>query len=153
MLARNREWHAAHKRTRTPEQMAKRAEGLRMRRAASETLRAQARERQRRQNAEHPEMAVTAAARYRARKRGASGHHTTAEWTALCWSSGWRCLYCAERLTEKTVVRDHRLPLSRGGSNAITNIAVSCGSCNSRKWALTEEEFHSRMRKGYANQS
>jgi 5-methylcytosine-specific restriction endonuclease McrA len=36
---------------------------------------------------------------------------------------------------------DHRIPLTRGGSNLIDNILPACRRCNRRKGTMTEEEF------------
>lgn len=94
----------------------------------------------------HPERKRVYEAHRRTRKRGNGGSHTAAEWTSLCWSSGWRCLYCGVGpLNERTVVQEHRVPLVRGGSNDIENIAVSCARCNSRKGAKTAEEFTAQL--------
>ena len=82
--------------------------------------------------------------RYKASKRGAAGSHTLAEWIVLCWASAWRCFYCGVMLGEKTATEDHKIPLSRGGSNYIDNIALACRSCNSSKWTKTADEFLAR---------
>lgn len=99
--------------------------------------------------AAHPEkrkvLNNTAGNRVRARKAGASGSHTSGEWIVLKLASGWRCAYCRCRLDEKTAHRDHRVPLSRGGSDSIENIAVCCKSCNSRKRNQTDVEFTERV--------
>lgn len=43
------------------------------------------------------------------------------------------CCYCSEKLTNKTKTLDHKEPLSRGGLHGVSNIAVCCASCNSKK--------------------
>jgi 5-methylcytosine-specific restriction endonuclease McrA len=48
------------------------------------------------------------------------------------------CAYC---LNAPGSCLDHVLPLSRGGSNAPTNLVVACRSCNSRKHNRTPLEF------------
>ena len=40
---------------------------------------------------------------------------------------------------------DHRVPLSRGGTNSIDNILPACRSCNGRKHAMTEAEFRALL--------
>ncbi|MDD5302430.1 MAG: HNH endonuclease [Elusimicrobia bacterium] len=82
--------------------------------------------------------------RRRTRKRGSGGSHTAAEWIALCWASAWRCAYCGDVLNEKTAQQEHKVPISRGGSDDIENIALSCKSCNSRKHSMTDVEFLQR---------
>ena len=77
------------------------------------------------------------------------GHHTDADWWALYRSVGGRCYYCGIKTkaylcsphAPNYATRDHRVPLSRGGSNAIENMAVACRACNSAKGDLTEAEF------------
>ena len=94
-----------------------------------------------RRKARRPFAGVEAAVRRRARLNEASGSHTDAEWIVLCIASAWRCDYCGHVLDEKTATRDHAIPLSRGGSDDISNIVVACKSCNSKKHARTSEEF------------
>jgi len=38
------------------------------------------------------------------------------------------------------LTRDHLVPLSRGGTNAWTNVLTACSSCNTRKGNLLPEE-------------
>jgi 5-methylcytosine-specific restriction endonuclease McrA len=66
----------------------------------------------------------------RARKCGARGVFTIAEWRALCaWFNG-ACLCCGA--TEKLTI-DHVVPLSKGGLNTTANIQILCIHCNKRK--------------------
>lgn len=67
---------------------------------------------------------------------------------ALCTlrESSVFCPYCACEMVggylspnEKTL--DHKIPLSRGGTNALSNLECVCRSCNTRKSALTDLEF------------
>jgi HNH endonuclease len=51
---------------------------------------------------------------------------------------GHACTYCG---SEKQLEGDHVVPLSRGGSNAFTNLATACRPCNLAKGALTVEEW------------
>ncbi|MGE4283733.1 MAG: HNH endonuclease [Clostridia bacterium] len=48
------------------------------------------------------------------------------------------CVVCA---AEKDLTIDHIIPLSRGGTNEITNLQVLCRKCNSKKHDKTMEEF------------
>lgn len=52
------------------------------------------------------------------------------------------CAYCERELGGAYVV-EHMIPLSRGGRDDWTNLAISCASCNSRKKTKTVEEFFS----------
>ncbi len=74
----------------------------------------------------------TAARHYRrARAYRAPGDFDGWEWELVrAW---WgRCLACG---TSEGLTVEHVVPLSRGGSNAVTNLQVLCGPCNSRKGA------------------
>lgn len=70
--------------------------------------------------------------RYRANLANAEGNHTAAELKALHKRQSGRCVYCREPL-KKGYHADHIQPLSKGGSNWITNIQLCCGSCNVKK--------------------
>ena len=85
-------------------------------------------------HAAHPLEARANSARRRARKRAAPGKpYTAREFRALCDESSWQCSYCARVLDIVTAEADHIVPLARGGSNGIENIAVSCRPCNISK--------------------
>lgn len=71
--------------------------------------------------------------RYRARKAGAMGTHTLAEWMARVDFHNWRCVYCRVHVTPKTLTKDHVVPLSQGGTNYAENLVPACKSCNSAK--------------------
>lgn len=51
-----------------------------------------------------------------------------------------KCAYCGELLSGQYHI-DHKLPVSRGGSNDIENLHITCARCNLRKATLTHEEF------------
>ncbi len=82
--------------------------------------------------------------RRRALKRNTDGVHTYEQFLDVCESFGWRCAYCGCELNPNTVTEDHVIPLSRGGSNDISNIVPACKFCNSSKGNKTAEEFTGR---------
>lgn len=69
------------------------------------------------------------------------GGHTVEEWMDLYIKSDGKCRYCECALTLATASPDHAIPVSRGGSDNIDNLRVSCWPCNRLKKARTEEEF------------
>jgi len=84
----------------------------------------------RRWKAKNPErMSHLRTIRY-ARERGAHGSHTLREWRELKELHNFKCAHCK---CEKTLTKDHIIPLSKGGSNYIHNIQPLCRSCNSKK--------------------
>ena len=80
--------------------------------------------------------------RRRARAIQAPGSYTAKEWIALVAAYGGRCAYCD---VKGPLHADHRIPLSRGGSNSIDNIVPACRTCNLRKHDRTEAEFRARL--------
>lgn len=53
------------------------------------------------------------------------------EWDALCAKYDNRCLACGAK---KKLEQDHIVPISKGGSNSISNVQPLCRSCNSKKY-------------------
>jgi 5-methylcytosine-specific restriction endonuclease McrA len=80
----------------------------------------------------NPEKCSVIKHKRRALKAGNGGNHTSQEWLDLCKLYGYKCLACGQvgKLT-----KDHIKPLSKGGTNDISNIQPLCKSCNSRKHA------------------
>ncbi len=52
---------------------------------------------------------------------------------------GRRCVYCGKENVPLEV--EHIVPLSRGGSNRVSNLALACRPCNQAKGTQTAEEF------------
>ena len=50
-----------------------------------------------------------------------------------------KCAYCRAEIPPYHL--DHKLPVSRGGTNADENLHLTCPRCNLRKHAMTHEEF------------
>ena len=79
----------------------------------------------------------------RAREIGAEGQFTKAEVEALFQRQGGKCAYCTKSIRKGYHV-DHVVPLARGGTNWITNIALACARCNVRKGATDPLEYARR---------
>jgi 5-methylcytosine-specific restriction endonuclease McrA len=67
-----------------------------------------------------------------AKRKKAEGTHTTQEWLDLKTLYGNRCLRCGthESNLDRLLEEDHIVPLSKGGSNWISNIQPLCHNCN-----------------------
>lgn len=87
-------------------------------------------EKERAYRAEKPHIRAALEAGRRARKRGALGKWSEAEWLAVLEMYGHRCRNCA---ASEGLTFDHIEPLARGGTNWIDNIQPLCKSCNSQK--------------------
>jgi 5-methylcytosine-specific restriction endonuclease McrA len=70
----------------------------------------------------------------KARRRTAQGNFTAAEWRDLCARYGNKCLACG---SEGPLTVDHVIPISKGGTNDITNLQPLCLSCNLHKHEKT----------------
>lgn len=57
--------------------------------------------------------------------------------TFLFARDGYTCQYCGRSASalrpREALTRDHLVPLSRGGTNAWTNVTTACSTCNTRK--------------------
>ena len=84
-------------------------------------------------NPERVRQAKTNSLRKRRAARHASrGNYTVEEFKELCESYGNKCLDCGD--TEAVLEADHVVPLTKGGSDSISNIQPLCGSCNRKKF-------------------
>ena len=88
----------------------------------------------------NPERIHALWANRRARKRGAPGVTSPAEWQVILSRFGHRCAYCGKR--EPRLHRDHVVALATGGSNWSANLVPACRSCNSRKGSKPLAEFY-----------
>jgi 5-methylcytosine-specific restriction endonuclease McrA len=68
----------------------------------------------------------------RAAKHASRGNFTVQEFKELCESYGSKSLACGD--TEAVLEAEHGVPLTRGGSDSISNIQPLCGSCNRKKF-------------------
>lgn len=82
-----------------------------------------------------------AANRRRALKINAPGSHTADEFVDVLSTFSNRCAYCGGPFADGQVTIDHMVPLSRGGSDNITNIWPACRSCNCSKSDKTTGEY------------
>lgn len=90
----------------------------------------------------HPETHRSVLQRRRARLLAAPGNYTVRDWRQLLAEYDGRCGYCG---SEGDLQPDHRVPLSRGGSNFLSNLIPACPPCNRRKSTMTEEEFRTKL--------
>jgi 5-methylcytosine-specific restriction endonuclease McrA len=144
-----RKWHAEHREDRREyarEYRAKNVEQMQEKRRARYAQQAEEARRYSRewyaQNKEHVtayqkeyskahrDKVITHKHNHRARRINAEGSHTTEEWRGVVERQRSRCAVCG---TETRLERDHIIPLSKGGSNNISNIQGLCRSCNLRK--------------------
>lgn len=65
--------------------------------------------------------------------------HSDAQWLDKVRASGGACCHCQRPAPYG--VKDHLIPVARGGSDGIDNVALSCRDCNAAKGAMTPDEF------------
>ncbi len=80
----------------------------------------------------------------RIREVSADGSFTGAELARLFDLQGGRCVYCQASL-RKAKHADHIIPISKGGTNFISNIQLTCQRCNNKKYNKHPIEFAQTM--------
>lgn len=89
-------------------------------------------------------IARASAHRRRTRQAAACGTHSCDDIAALLHGQKGRCWWCGIKVNDHYHV-DHRLPISKGGSNDKSNLVISCAPCNRRKGAKMPWEFMGRL--------
>lgn len=82
--------------------------------------------------------------RRRARERNAPGSHTAAE-IAVLRRTQPNCWWCGKPIRDGKYHIEHRVPLSRGGSDDISNLVISCPDCNQSKYNKLPSEWNGRL--------
>lgn len=82
--------------------------------------------------------------RRRARMKAAEGHFTPEDIKTLHRSQNGLCWWCGKAYGENYHI-DHRIPLSKGGTNWPNNLCVACTQCNQSKGSKLPHEFNGRL--------
>lgn len=92
----------------------------------------------------HPEKAVERYTLRRARELKAEGRYTKADVDTLYKSQKGCCWWCGKDVGDDYHV-DHRIALTRGGSNWPDNLCISCPECNRSKGNKLPHEWNGRL--------
>ena len=79
---------------------------------------------------DNPERMRAIRRRRKGQLRAPGAHFTERDWTRLLHQYRHACAYCG---ATGTLVREHVIPLKRGGRHTVGNIVPACPSCNARK--------------------
>ena len=78
----------------------------------------------------------------RSKKYGVPCNISVDELRELLYSEyGKTCRYCNKRLDMNTLVLDHIIPISKGGSSNLENLQIICSTSNGLKGSLDEPHF------------
>lgn len=77
---------------------------------------------------------------YKHRKRSAEGSFSFEQWEELKKKHNYKCVWCKKAEPEIKLEADHIIPLSKNGTNYISNIQPLCRSCNSSKGSKLQDE-------------
>ncbi|RPI95510.1 MAG: HNH endonuclease [Chloroflexi bacterium] len=73
---------------------------------------------------------MMAVQRYAAKKNGLPSSLTAKEWKQILIDFDSRCAYCG---SDKRLIQEHFIPVSKGGEYTKRNIVPACCSCNNKK--------------------
>jgi 5-methylcytosine-specific restriction endonuclease McrA len=80
----------------------------------------------------------------KARLRNAEGSYTQADVELQHKSQRGKCWWCGDKI-KGTYHVDHRIAISRGGTNWPNNICISCQHCNESKHNKMPWEWNGRL--------
>lgn len=80
-------------------------------------------------------------------KRLAEGNYTWETWQDLKKKHNYSCVMCCRKEPEIKLTMDHIIPISKGGTNWISNIQPLCRGCNSKKWKKVDYNFINAIKK------
>jgi 5-methylcytosine-specific restriction endonuclease McrA len=83
--------------------------------------------------------------RERAAGNTTTQHFTTADAKLHFKTQKGKCWWCGKKLDPNNYTIDHRIAISRGGSNAANNICISCPHCNFTKNDKLPSEWNGRL--------
>lgn len=83
--------------------------------------------------------------RRRALRISAIGNHTADDVQVQYQSQKGLCWWCEKPLDPKKYHVDHRVALTRGGTNSPNNLCITCPTCNSSKGAKLPHEWGDRL--------
>lgn len=111
----------------------------------SESVREYGRKKSKELREARPEIKREHERRRRVRKANADGNHTAEETKQLYVQQNGKCFHCEVELNDK-YHEDHWIPLSKGGSDWISNIRLLCPKCNLSKKDKLPHEWSDRYR-------
>jgi len=95
---------------------------------------------------DHPErVRAQATNKNRKRKLGVQGAHTEAEIKLLFRSQKGLCWWCGKAVDPTAYHVDHRVPLTRGGTDYAENLCITCPACNMSKHNKLPHEWNGRL--------
>lgn len=103
-----------------------------------------ARENGRRRYKANSEKALVKNHKRRARKQQAGGSFSNKDIQLMMINQRGRCWYCQCDIRDGYHI-DHRIPLSRGGTNDPSNLVLACASCNLSKHNKLPHEWNDRL--------
>lgn len=63
----------------------------------------------------------------------------------LYMNADGKCEICGKKILLKDISLDHRVPLSKGGEDDVTNLACTCDTCNKMKGCILPEDLLDKM--------
>jgi 5-methylcytosine-specific restriction endonuclease McrA len=139
-LAANRRWCMAHKEKRRAYRQSRKLQNAALARESHRRHPAKKRAYARLYQLTHPEKKRRAETVRYQRVCAAGPLYTRLDINILFIEQEGYCYYCGASL-EKGYHIDHKTPLSRDGTHARENLALTCQPCNQRKWTRTEAEY------------